>query len=479
MTLLAAVALSAALAAAQPAPKELLERAKQATGGPAWDRVKALRYETRLEQGGKAVRRESWVSLEPARYVLVEHKPGGDARSGFDGVFAWREARGMIGLEPDQREARTAAYMKSYSYLFPERWPAELSYLGTRTFQGRAVEALRIVPEGGSPVELELDRESGEPLREVYPRANGAASVAYGDRRETAGLRLPSRADAEAPGSAPVAAITEAVEAGPEPEADRFRRPALKLSLPGPVRLKAERGSIVRGLANGAGPFPFALDTGGYAQVAPALARAAALSSEAGLPVIRSLELGELKIQGLAAPVMPRLEQVATHFLPGGGPVGLLGLELFLSLAATFEGGQVVLAEPSSFEPPRGWHAVPLEFVAGKPAVDALADGKPFRLVLDTGSNAELVLRHEAAGRAGLAGGEPLRTLVGTAVVGGRRARVSELSVGPWKPGGASVVVLDAGAPLPARVDGLIGLGLLLRRGVAFDYSRRRAYLAP
>ena len=266
--------------------RALLEQAKEATGGAAWDRVKALRSVTVFERAGRTSERESLADLNTGFYVTAELQVGAagrrvkaGARDGFDGRFGWQEVWGLIVLQPDQREAHTAAYMKSKGYFFPSRRSAEIRYLGERKgADGRRVHAVSLRPEGGSAVELEL-------------------AFAF-------------RADLESADGAKLAAVTREVALDPEVSADSFERPSVAFSFQGgagPADVPARRGGIVEALVGGKGPFPFVLDTGGRAQMTPALAAAAGLAVEDRVARAPGVTIGALTLRGAAFEVRPAL----------------------------------------------------------------------------------------------------------------------------------------------------------------------------
>ena len=121
---------------------------------------------------------------------------------------------------------------------------------------------------------------------------------------------------------------------------------------------------------------------------------------------------------------------------------------------------------------------VPLRILGEHIAVDAVAGGKPLRLVLDTGAGAN-VLTPDAARRLGLS----LRDAdfqvkgAGDAPMSAKLATIPELKLGALTLKRVATVVV----PLPGALecDGLLGYPLFARFVTTLDYAARRVTLAP
>ena len=128
---------------------------------------------------------------------------------------------------------------------------------------------------------------------------------------------------------------------------------------------------------------------------------------------------------------------------------------------------------PREFAPPEGAARLPLQFVGSKPAVDGELEGEKARFILDTGSNAEVVVFPRLAERmkAKLPHGTAAKTIVGFASVAAERTRGKGLRLGG--------LVVDGAVPGLPDADGIVGMGVLGRSPVAFDYNWRSVYLGP
>ncbi|MBI5202909.1 MAG: aspartyl protease family protein [Elusimicrobia bacterium] len=435
-----------------------------------------MRYRTRFESGGAVSHRESLVELSTGRFRIVERRPNGDALDGWDGSLGWRRGRGLLVLAADQKQIATAAYMKARGYFFPGRWKADLRLLGTRTVEGRAVDAIEASPPGGSPVELYLDTGTHVPLAERY----GSTVIVYEDYRETGGLRLPRRSRPSA-GSPPFVAETEEVELDVEVSESLFALPALETSFTDGAPLASipsKGGSFVEGRFGEAGPFPFLLDSAGFAQLTPALARRLAEGSAPNTPVTIDASFGTLAIASMTFLNSPGLGGVAASVFEGRSEAGVLGVETFLSLVVRLEpGGSVVFFRPEEFAPPENARFLPLSFEGGKPVVDGSVAGKEGRFILDTGSNAELTLFPEFAGGLSLPPGEPALSINGFMKLPGTRTKAAALVVGPVAIDEVSAIVLERKPVDAPPVSGIVGMGVLGKRAVTFDFRGRKVFL--
>ena len=155
------LALAAALvwpgaAVASPTAAEVLQAAKAASGGEAWNRL-----EGSYEKGAHGpVIYETWLDFRAYGMRMVSVTPAGPRAQGFDGSVAWRRADG--GRADDSRdpaalrEAVVTAFVSNNGFFFPDRFPATADYV--RADQG--FDVVRVEPQGGRPVELWFDAKT-------------------------------------------------------------------------------------------------------------------------------------------------------------------------------------------------------------------------------------------------------------------------------------------------------------------------------
>ena len=172
-----------------------------------------------------------------------------------------------------------------------------------------------------------------------------------------------------------------------------------------------------------------------------------------------------------------------------GVPVdGIVGYEVFrrFGVRIDYAEGELTLSEPARFTPPAAATVLPFTLNERIPVVDGKVDGKPVRLVVDTGSRASLsfhspfVREHDLVRRL-----EAAPEAVGGWGVGGpsytRAARLGKLELGNLAIGNvaADLFTGDKGAFASPDAGGNLGGGVLRRFTVSFDYEHKRMYLEP
>ena len=269
------------------------------------------------------------------------------------------------------------------------------------------------------------------------------------------------------------------------------------------VRIEKAFAGIVffSGQVNSVGPLGFLLDTGGAGclidtAVATRLAlkteRAQATTSgnnelEVGLIQSAKVQIGEIQFQGrLIASPLSHLEPIF------GRPLeGILGGDFLRRYVVEldFETNVMRLYEPTGFRYEGRALAIPLTLIQDLPFVDldiSLPNGKSIKgsFLIDSGGNMVVHVFKPIAERDNLANG--LETLAETGHgIGGTTRRVavrgSALALGSFQFARPVVVFTGDTAVLRANPasSGLIGMEVLRRFKVTFDYSRSRIYLEP
>ena len=140
---------------------DILAKAKQASGGDAWDAIRTTYTKVKVTTGGLSGPAESWEDNLTGRYVEKYQLGPASGAEGFDGKAVWsQDSSGeprAEGAEGARKEAADEAYRKSMGYWFPQRWPAKIECLGTKEEQGKRFDVLRITPEQGRPFDLWID----------------------------------------------------------------------------------------------------------------------------------------------------------------------------------------------------------------------------------------------------------------------------------------------------------------------------------
>jgi hypothetical protein len=154
----------------------LLEAAKAATGGRAWDRIMALRLEERVVAKGLSGRDDSLITGPSGRFV--QHLTLGPEHlsQGVGAAGPWRadtsgETRQLAGTE--RAEALTDVCEAGFGWFWLPQCAGTLRFLGAKTDAGRKFDVLELQPRDGIPVELWLDQRTLRPDHLVEHRLIG------------------------------------------------------------------------------------------------------------------------------------------------------------------------------------------------------------------------------------------------------------------------------------------------------------------
>ena len=184
-------------ASGAPSAQEILDAAKAASGGAAWDRLTTTHDQGKVSVGGLSGSFDDWLDwvhvkagrarrcVGPATGAqgwdgqdLVERgcvRPGADGKQrGSSGGGGWRR----LISRPRRRFSRSAT-------------GAQIAYAGTRGAGGVAYQVLRITPKLSDPVELWFDPGTHLPVRSVeltgaQPRTTVFSDFRGRKRREAA-----------------------------------------------------------------------------------------------------------------------------------------------------------------------------------------------------------------------------------------------------------------------------------------------------
>jgi hypothetical protein len=511
-TALVSLALSAVSACAEPpaeavSPRALVDLAREATGGAAWDQVRVLHRLMTLGSGGLAGTLEAWA--DPAhgrvasRYVL-----GPDAGAdGWDGRQGWNAdwaRRVHLAEGEDLALLRATAAWSSFGFLQPDRLRLATESRGSRSEAGRNFDLVRFSGSGIAPIEAWFDRASHLPAKLVIEAAD-PVTVRLGDWRRSGALTLPftiqtstglvkydatSRLDHAVvePGDGP-----DPFAPPPAPPPDYVFTDARPAVMPlEPIGTAV----LVDVMIDGRGPYRFALDSGSSNVIDSGLARELGLQVagafhgrgagerpvDVGLTRVASLGIGDLTLRDQLLRVVP-----LDFDLEGDKPAyrGLIGFELFdrLIVRLDHELKQLTLTEPAGWSYRGDGRLVPFRFHGRIPVTEGVIDLIPGRFTLDTGQGNSLTLYRPFLEQNGIVNKYPPKftTIVAVGVGGSVTAGVARAHL--LKLGGvdvsAPIVYLSqqrAGAFADPTVAGNVGEGVFERFNVTFDYARRQAF---
>ncbi|RYF90811.1 MAG: hypothetical protein EON95_16240, partial [Caulobacteraceae bacterium] len=250
-----------------------------------------------------------------------------------------------------------------------------------------------------------------------------------------------------------------------------------------PIRLADER-VLIDALINGQGPFPFAIDTGAVVSGVEE-----ELALKLGLPLVRKVRLMKrefdlFKVAELTLGGAVRQPDAALFGLKGNlrGATGLIAAGMMTSLDSTldFERQEwrvypAGLTERPGYERLNSW--IRLDRGANgseRIGVEVTLDGKPLKLVVDTGLPRTMVLERDVGRRLGYWDESrpyspvPWNGIGGLAPKPSRAMRGGLLQVGSVRFEAPVVTVQDM-APIQQGYDGIIGLPVLERMNLSVD----------
>lgn len=507
LLLLGTVARAEPAAEAQTPARQLIDLARDATGGAAWDQVRILHRFLTLSAGGLSGSLETWS--EPGRGLASSHytlgpesgAEGWDGKVGWNADWAHRVHRSEGG---DLALARAMAFWASFGFLVPDQLKVPAEPQGDRSEGGKNYDLVRFMPAGGVPVDVWFERISHLPMK-LLIQGTDPVTVRLADWRRSGALTLPfslQTSNGLVKYDATSRLDRALIEAGGGP--DPFAPPPS----PPPDYIFAEAKPAVMPLEpigtavlvdveiDGHGPYRFALDSGSSDVIDSGLAR------ELGLPVVgafhgrgageRPVDVGLTRVASLGVGDLTLRDQllrvVSLDFdLNGAKPAyrGLIGFELFdrLIVRLDHELKQLTLSEPTGWRYGGDGKLVPFRFHGRVPVTDGVLDLVPGRFTLDTGQGNSLTLYRPFMESAGIVNKYPPKFTTVVAVgVGGTItagvARAHMLKLGPVDVASPVVYLSEqrAGAFADPAVAGNIGEGVFERFNVTFDYGRRQAF---
>ena len=486
----------------------VLNRAKEASGGKAWDAVATRHVRARLHAGGLDGSAESIEDVRSGHHALSYTLGPLKGAQGFDGTTSWtQDASGQARAEESEdarRGAADEAYRTALAFWYPQRWPALVESLGRRDDGARRFDVLRITPRGGRPFELWVDAASGLFDRVVETGAIDTRTSFFSDFREVEGVKFPfatrsTNGDTRYDQLVTVESIRfdEPIAAGafamPAPPPSDFSLAGGAAAVSVPFELVNNHIYLDVKL-DGKGPFRLLCDTGGANIVTPELAGTLGLKPQGALQGRgvgdKSEDIGLVKVGSLEVGGATLRDQVFAVFNLGpltsaeGAPVnGLIGYEVFkrFVVRVDYEHRTMTLTLPAAFSYHGGGVVVPFKFNEHIPQVEGAIDGVAGAFDLDTGSRASVDLLGPFVEQHGLRAryAPRLEGVAGWGVGGPARAQIAR--AGTLRLGGLEVsrppielTLQTKGAFSDKYVAGNVGGALLSRFNVTFDYGRQQ-----
>jgi hypothetical protein len=167
---------------------QIVSMAKAASGGAAWDRLEIMHDAGRvILETGEVLRYEHWGDLR----TLSTRAGSGGGDMIFDGRVAYKcqSASCDSPTKLDSVEMRSAAYLTSFGFFFPARFPAAFQYKGTRADGGVLYDVVEISPTGLASVDIWINHDSHLLSRTVF--ADGRFRSDLSDYRKVSGVMVP------------------------------------------------------------------------------------------------------------------------------------------------------------------------------------------------------------------------------------------------------------------------------------------------
>jgi len=501
-------------AAAPAAPQALIDAAKQAMGGPAWDKAVTWHETGKVTSGGLSGTYENWEDLtslhDSASFVLGPVS----GSNGWDGKQSWTtDSSKEVRIETSGEAVAQAiqdAYRGGYGYFFPQRFPAAFESAGERQADGKTYQALKVTPKGAEPMEVWFDPASHLVDRVVQLTGGEKHTFMFSDFAPVDGVLVPRKTIDRVGGDPKYDTVIETAAltlggsepdsryAPPPPPPNSAQWPAGKNSVTMPFRL-LNNHIYVEASINGQKPIPFVFDTGATDVIQTGAAKKLDIKVEGALAgggfgdKLEDFGFAKIKTVSLGGLTLP--DQVfGTETSPGWVAVegadseGLLGYEFVKRAVLTIDYAKrtMTFTKQDTFHPPVGATAIPFTFDGHIPMLAGTLDGAAGEFELDTGSRGALTVMHPFAEANGLIGKYKATrsATVGYGVGGPSKAllaRAGKLTIGPVTIDApvAEIVTDKGGAAEAARTAGNIGGDLLKRFTVTLDYAHQTLWLQP
>lgn len=483
------------------AASALLARAKQATGGAAWDQVASTRrIYTNILDNGETDAGSELTDVQSGRYAATIATPSGlPLRFGWDGKRYWESQYGISAY----KEASEAdlAFIKCLGQWYARCGPGTFSTAGERQLGSASYSVVRVDSTAHQPVEFWVNRANQRIERVGY--GPGLRNIVdYSDFRQVGAVQVAFEERTTSPGGKLITRLSR-VELNPEVPAQAFAKPEDRpieglAGKPDGVTVDLDKCGdqthlCVHTMLNGKGPFRMMIDSGAALNV-----MTPQTAARLGVKV-----QGKLRVQGTAnTPSAGALATVARTSLDGltqsdqtfavipigyEGADGLLGYQ-WLRQAVTridWAARKLTFYDPAAYVYAGRAQPRPLDFVGNVPRVEARIDGHAGWFNLDTGDFAGVTVNPAFARATGLDVAYPTGEVSHYGGIGGG-AQALLVQAKLLEFGNASVRNPQLQLSRQTRdllsapgLAGNLGYGVLHRFDIVLDYPGRRIYFEP
>jgi hypothetical protein len=482
-------------------------------GGPeSYDSLKHLssyRAEGSVNLNGQQGRFEEYF-VAPNKFYLEAHFEGFSIAQSYDGRVAWqKDHNGRIsvleGLE--KRELQKDLYFESFAFLFPDRLPGDLEYLGQTVKDGKIYHEVAFYPLETDTVLAYYDIQSG--LRKLMlSRLDNISTITHVDKyQEVSGILLPFSSKATGEGVSLFSEFElETVEINVPIDSSIFNMSSeggVDYHFPAEVPyvvipFQYHAGHIVLpATINGKKRVLFILDSGSSANffhkpvleklglpvVGTMPARGIGGFEEVDLVKTDSISIGRLTLYNQIAGSLDLslLERAGTEYEDFGGILGYDFLSRFPVLI-NYRESTLIVYNPEHFEPPEGGVELSFHLTMLVPTVRGELNGIPGDFIVDLGNSFGLIVhwkfakihdlekklddvRNNSDSFSGIGGG-----------LGGQTAYAATFQIGDILLQSLRVILPDSSAGLAGsdQLAGNIGNLILENFSVLFDYKNSR-----
>jgi hypothetical protein len=492
-------------AAADGTLDQILARTKAAMGGTALERVTSIEWRQRVTFAGISGTGLEIDDLRTGSSVQRQNLGPLTNATGFDGRVAWEQDQSgdawPVGDYEALHAAATGAYLTSWSFLYPGRWPGEISYHGVSAGASGRYYELYAQPKGGFPVDISIDAATYLVAREVtrIPYGRNTTTV-LSDYRTVDGAVLPFASTTTQQNNATqIQASSASLNV---PVAGKFALPVTTVtdaSIAGGstvVPFKLINNHIyLQARVDGKGPFLFVFDSGGRNILTPETAALVGASSSGayqaggagagqvmtGFTKVASIQVGGATLRDQMCAVLPLGDVMKA--IEGVRIQGMIGYETFRRFVTTIDyHDSRITFRPATATGAFGT-AVPFLYDDTAPLVFGRSGKLTGQFLLDTGNRGSLDFYTPFV----IANRLPYTNVHGITGYGIGGPSYGSLGRTPLFYFG-TVPVRDvvttysqdtSGATTEPGTAGNIGGGLLKRFTVTFAYRRQVLYLQP
>jgi hypothetical protein len=182
------LAVSTSPAADNGAGLQLISQAKMASGGSAWDRLEVMHDTGKIVLvSGQVAKYEHWSDLRSLS--TRANSPEGFMIYNGQVAYQCQNAACNPPTQLDPLATKSAAYLNSFGYFFPDRFPATFQYKGGRV-EGRDIyDIVEVSPTGLAAADIWINDRTHMVFRIIS--ADGQIQVDLTDYKKVNGVMVP------------------------------------------------------------------------------------------------------------------------------------------------------------------------------------------------------------------------------------------------------------------------------------------------